>query len=175
MLNSIRLGYGKAAFFAEVIPLIEDILRYDCATISELNAFSIRKVCEFLDIKTEIVSDCSCYSYIEKGLRLVENCDYSAFPYMEKTNPIKKVARVIALCKFENADTFIHAIGGTELYSKKELAGYGIDVHFIKMNELSYSQNCSDGSFEPNLSIIDVLMHNGKEKTKLLLNEYTLV
>lgn len=175
ILTTIRQSYSKADYLEEIYPLIEEILGCNHKTISELNSKSIIKICEFLEIKTEIVTDMTPYMKIEGGLNLVESGDYSAFPYMEKTHPIKKVARAIALCKCENADIFINAIGGTELYDKSEFSKYEISLQFIKMNEIRYPQKCNDGSFEPNLSIVDVLMHNGKERTKQLLKEYTLV
>ena len=175
MIKSIRVSYSRADYFSEVMPLLEDILSREYETISELNAYSIRAICDFLDIKTEIVSDCTCYLPIEDDLKLVEQGDYSPYPYMELTRPIKKVARAIALCKKEGVSEFINAIGGMELYAKEEFEKYGINIRFIKMDEIRYSQKCNDGSFEPNLSIIDVLMHNGKERTKELLGKYSLV
>ena len=175
ILTSIRLAYAKADYFEEVMPLLEDIFAADYDTISELNCQSIIKICKFLDLKTEVVADREPYLDIEKGLKLVEDGDYSAFPYMTQTHPIKKVARPIAICKLEGSDHFVNAIGGTELYSKEEFAQYGIKLNFIQMHEIKYPQKCNDGSYEPYMSIIDVLMHNGKEKTKQLLTEYTLV
>ena len=175
MINTIRNGYAKADYYAEVMPLIENILTQKFETISELNSYAIRKICEYLDIHTEIVSDCYPYEPVEEKLRLVEQGDYSALPFLLQTAPIKKVARVIALCKMENANHYINAIGGVELYDKEEFAHYGIKIEFIKMDNICYSQKCKDNSFEPNLSIIDVLMHNGKEQTKKLLQKYTLV
>ena len=56
---------------------------------------------------------------------------------------------------------------------KEEFKEYGIDLYFIKMDNIEYKQFSNE--FIPNLSIIDVLMHNGKEGTKELLNKYTLV
>ena len=40
------------------------------------------------------------------------------------------------------------------------------------MNSIEYPQ--FGGEFVPNLSIVDVLMFNGREKTIQLLNEFTL-
>lgn len=175
MLATIKLAYAKADYKEEIMPLIEEIFFEEYETISELNCKSIIKICKFLELKTEVIVDRNPYLDIEKGLKFLENGDYSAFPYMTQTHPIKKVARPIAICKMEGASHFVNAIGGTELYDKSEFAQYGIKLDFIKMNDIRYSQKCSDDSFEPSLSIIDVLMHNGKEKTKQLLNEYTLV
>ena len=110
---------------------------------------------------------------MENDLCDIDNGNYSKFQYLELTRPIKKVARVISMCKFENSSFFINAIGGQVLYDKLEFEEYGISLKFIKTNQIEYDQR--NEPFEPNLSIIDVLMHNGKEGTKKLLNEYTLV
>ena len=174
ILKALQLGYGKSAYYSEIMPLMEEILTREYNTISELNAYSIKRICEFLEIQTEIDSNVERYLDLEERLCDIENSDYSRFVHLH-TMPIKKVARVLEICKAEESNFFVNAIGGQELYDKTEFKQYGIDLYFIKMNSVQYSQNCKDGSFEPGLSIIDVLMHNGKEGTKQLLNEYTLI
>lgn len=175
LLKCLQIGYAKADYYVEVMPLMEEIFGREYESISELNGQSILRICKFLDIKTEIITDCTPYLEIERGLAKVEEGDYSAFPEMEKTRPSKMAARVIALCQKEGANELINAIGGTELYDKTEFAQYGIKLDFIKTNDIRYSQKCKNDSYESNMSIIDVLMHNGKEGTKKLLNQYTLV
>ena len=174
ILKALQLGYGKSAYYSEIMPVMEDILTREYTTISELNAYSIKRICEFLEIQTEIDSNVERYLDLEERLCDIENSDYSRFVHLH-TMPIKKVARVLEICKAEESNFFVNAIGGQELYDKDEFKQYDIDLFFIKMNNVQYSQNCTDGSFEPGLSIIDVLMHNGKEGTKQLLNEYTLI
>lgn len=174
ILKALQLGYGKSAYYSEIMPLMEEILTREYNTISELNAYSIKRICEFLEIQTEIDSNVERYLDLEERLCDIENSDYSRFVHLH-TMPIKKVARVLEICKAEESNFFVNAIGGQELYDKDEFKQYGIDLFFIKMNNVQYSQNCTDGSFEHGLSIIDVLMHNGKGGTKQLLNEYTLI
>jgi hypothetical protein len=89
-------------------------------------------------------------------------------------NPmIKKVIRVFEICRVENAQHFINAIGGTLLYDKEVFRNNGITLNFVQTNNYKYKQN-SD-KFFPGLSIIDVLMNCGKENTRKLMDEYTLV
>lgn len=175
IVRSIEQAYKKSQHYQEVQPLINEIFSKEYEHISEINCTSIITIARFLDINTEITFDNSSYIEMEKILNKIGENDYSGFQYMEKTKPTKKVARVIAMCKNENADFFLNAIGGIGLYNKKEFEEYGISLNFIKMNDIRYPQRCKDGSFEPNLSIIDVLMNNGKERTKEMLSEYTLV
>ena len=172
LLRSIQTNYGKALYFEETFTLLTTILSKQYETLMELNTESIKAVAQHLGITTEIETDNSRFNGMEEELRQLDD-RYEAFPYMLKTHPVRKVARVIEMCKREGSDHYINAIGGMELYSKDEFAQYGIQLEFIKTNPIVYNQ--FNNTFEPNLSIIDVLMHNGKERTKQLLNEYTLV
>ena len=80
--------------------------------------------------------------------------------------------RVIEICKKLEADQYINPIGGTELYDKEGNKVKGITLNFIKTNPIEYKQ--FDNSFIPNLSIIDVLMFNSKEKVKEMLGSYKM-
>lgn len=173
MLNTIFLNYKGSEHFEEIFPLIESLILYPADYLFEYNAHLITRICEFLEIPTEIVTKNPDYLPIEEKLDAIDEGNYSAFPELTLTQPIKKVARVIEMCKAEKADIFINAIGGTELYDKEEFKKYGIDLFFIKTNAVAYRQ-FSD-RFHPYLSIIDVLMHNGKEKTQALLKEFELI
>lgn len=75
---------------------------------------------------------------------------------------LKGKDKVKALCKELEAEIYINPIGGKELYSKSDFEKAGIELLFIR------------NLHENTLSIIDVLFTNGKEKTKLLLNDFQL-
>jgi predicted RNA-binding protein len=72
---------------------------------------------------------------------------------------LKCTDKVLAICKELKADTYINAIRGKELYTKEQFSEQGIELKFIR------------NTHENTLSIVDVLMRNGKEKTKEILNE----
>ena len=91
---------------------------------------------------------------------------------IEKTDGLVKDERVLDLCKRMQADFYINAIGGKELYRADKFLQNGITLKFIKMNPIEYLQ--FGGEFVPNLSIVDVLMFNDKETVKKMLKEYTL-
>jgi len=172
LLNTIYFGYKKSECFDEVYPLMEELLSVEADRLADLNSLTIKGIAAYLDITTEIESDNTRYLELEDRLNTIEN-GYASFPYMEKTKPIKKVARVLEICRCEGCDFFVNAIGGRELYSKDEFSEYGISLNFVQTNEITYPQYGYE--CDPKLSIIDVLMHNGKEGTKKLLDEYTLV
>ncbi len=172
LLKSLWLNYKGSEYFEEVYSLMENIFADKYDTLHNLNSTSIKRISNYIGLTTEIISD--NHNYIQYEKKLDKFDDYSIFPELEKTKPIKKVARVIKMCKQENCDLFVNAIGGQVLYSKQEFSQYGIDIRFIKTDEkIQYKQFKNE--FVPNLSIIDVLMHNGKEGTKQLLNAYKLI
>jgi len=171
LLKTIYLNYRPSAYFDEVYPFIEGLLTPQFNTLTQLNADTIKAIAKYLDIDTVIESDNTRFLDMEKLLDVVED-NYSVMPFL-KTHPVRKVARVLEMCRRENCTEFINAIGGRVLYSKEEFCLYGIDLKFVSTNHFEYPQ-LVDG-FEPNLSILDVLMHNGKEGTKQLLKEYTLI
>ncbi|MBI5965708.1 MAG: WbqC family protein [Chloroflexi bacterium] len=173
ILKSIFYSYKPSPFFDEIYPLVERVLNAEVSFLTELNSKSIIEVCNYLDIKTEINTDTSRYLQLEEKLSN-DGLEISArFPSIKLDDPEKKVIRVIEICRKEGAEIFINAIGGRDLYNKEEFESSGIKLLFIQTNPYSYKQPSK--IFYPHLSIIDVLMNCGKDTTKKLLNEYTLL
>lgn len=174
LIKSILLNYKGSQYFEDIYPFFEKLLSKSYNFLYQLNADTIIEISRFMGITTPIeFENRNKYRELEIQLSNVEKGDYTDFEFMQKTKPIKKVARVLAISAIEKADVFINAIGGQELYDKNEFASYGIDLKFIKTGDINYPQFSKE--FVPNLSIIDVLMHNGKEATRQLLNEFTLI
>lgn len=74
-----------------------------------------------------------------------------------------KSQRLIDICHAVGADTYINSIGGQILYNKDQFKQKNIDLYFLQCNE-----PCGY------ISMIDLLMKNGKQ-TKELLNNYELI
>lgn len=173
ILNSVYMNYKKRPYFQEIYPLVEYIINYDTEYLYKLNEFGIIEVSNYLSINTEIVNGNETYVNLEEKLLKVDLNDYSEFSFLEGRKPIKKVLRVIEICRHEGAGVFVNAIGGRALYDKCEFDSYGIDLKFVRTGDFTYPQNSSE--YFPNLSIIDVLMNCGQEKTRMLLNKYNLI
>lgn len=174
MLKTIQMCYGKKPFYKEIFDLLNNILAPKYTFLKDLNNNTIVSLSHYLGISTEIDVDNDRFLDMEKLLVNVEE-DYSNMPYLLRTKPIRKVARVIEMCRREGSRDFYNAIGGQELYSKEEFQQYDIHLNFVKTNNIEYRQDSKKGEFVPNLSIIDVLMNNGKGGTQELLQEYTIV
>ena len=89
---------------------------------------------------------------------------------IEKNNDLKGQDKVISIVKLLQGAQYINAIGGMELYDRKTFEENGIDLKFIKMNDIRYKQ--FDNEFVPNLSIIDVMMFNNPEVINRMLDDY---
>ena len=92
---------------------------------------------------------------------------------LKKDNTLKAQDKVIHINKLLGTDTYINAIGGQELYSKEDFKKEEIELKFLKMGDVKYSQFKNE--FIPNLSIIDVMMFNSSKEIKGLLDNYELV
>ena len=89
-----------------------------------------------------------------------------------KDNTLKGADKVKHICNLLHADTYYNAIGGKELYDKLDFAEQGVDLKFVQTLPIQYKQ--FNNVFQPNLSLIDVLMFNSREDVNQLLTQYSL-
>lgn len=149
LINLITTAYKKAPYFSEAYPVIEKCINYQNDNLFEYIYHSVKEICNYLGITTEII--------ISSTL----NMDHS----------LRNKYRVIETCKILNGNTYINPIGGTSLYDKDEFLDQGIELKFIKTNDIKYKQ--FDNPFIASLSIIDVMMFVSKDAIKKLLTDYT--
>ena len=152
LLNSIHASYRKAAHFAPTYELIASCLDGSVGAASEFITPTIQRICDHLHISTPILVSSE----------------------LNKDASLKGQDRVIDINLQLNADYYINPIGGTELYSFEAFSAAGLSLSFLSSRSSKYSQ-INATSFHPNLSIIDVLMHNGADGTSDLLHAYELI
>jgi len=151
LLKTIYHSYKKALYFEFTYPLIENILDFKDKNLARFIGNSIIHICNYLKIDTEIIYSSS----------------------MEKNNELKAQEKIIHICKLMDADTYINAIGGQELYDKETFKQACIDLKFIKNNSTPYTQFKNE--FIPWLSILDVMMFNSVEEINKMLDNYELI
>lgn len=174
LIKQIAVNYRKSPFFDEIFPIVKEIIQTSFKTISELNVHSIRAISELLSISTRIQEANFQYEQLEDWLKeMPPGSTYRDSSEYIAMGTQKKTIRIIEICRQEGYTHYLNATGGQSLYSKEEFQHYGICLQFVQMDELTYPSISKP--FIPNLSIIDVLMQNGKERTKELLNCYTLM
>ena len=93
--------------------------------------------------------------------------------HLEVDHSKKAQERIFEICKHLKAVTYINPIGGKDLYDTRAFSEMGLVLKFIKTENIVYDQQIS--SFVPNLSILDLLMHNDLFNAKKLLNQYRLI
>jgi hypothetical protein len=69
------------------------------------------------------------------------------------------------------ADAYLNLPGGREIFKPEEWKAAGVELAFTEMNDLVY--DCAPYVFEPNLSILDVLMWNSADEIRNWLRRRT--
>jgi len=151
VMKTITLAYQKAPYFESVYSLVEEIVYCKEDLLSKFVTESIYSICRYLDITTKILVS-------------------SEF---EQDRSLHGKDRVLNICQKLSASEYYNAIGGQELYSKDCFLKNGIALQFLKTENINYCQ--FDNDFISNLSILDVMMFNDKERVKDMLSAYTLV
>lgn len=150
-LKTLEQSYKKAPYYEAVLPLIQASFALDNVSISEVIVENLRILCEYLEIKTEIVPSSRIY----------------------QNQHLKAQERILDICLQEKAAHYINPIGGIELYDKAFFEKQGIRLNFIKAKSVVYPQFKNE--FVPWLSILDVLMFNSVAQIQVFLEEYELV
>lgn len=150
LIKTIEHCYKKAPLFDRAFPIIEEIIHNDEKSLSLYLENLIRKIAVYLEIETEIILSST----------------------IKKDNDLKGQDKILHICKILGAKEYYNAIGGVGLYSPGEFEANGIKLRFLKTQAIEYKQF---NKFEPNLSIIDVMMFNSKEDIKKMLVKYSLM
>ena len=152
LLKTLAQAYQKTPHFKDVMPIVENTIMHPSNNITEALVYSIKSVAEYLNFKTDILVSSQ----------------------IEKNNELKGVDKVLHICGILKADEYFNAIGGIDLYDKKIFSDNKIKLSFVRTGEFKYNQ--FNNNFIPNLSIIDVMMFNSREKVKVYLDSfYTLL
>ena len=92
--------------------------------------------------------------------------------HISMDHSLRSQNRVLEICEKREANCYVNPIGGIELYRKVEFYEHNIELQFLRTEIVPYKQAYE--VFIPSLSILDVLMFNGVEKTKSFLDNYKL-
>lgn len=150
-LKTVALNYKKAPNYGSVGELIYNIINSEYEFISGLVFNSLLEIIKYLDISTLLKKSSDC----------------------KNDKSLKGQDKIIDICLKENADHYINPINGVNLYSKDSFSERNMEISFLKTKTIKYKQLKND--FISNLSIIDVLMFNSKDKIQEYLQEYELI
>lgn len=152
LTNKINSNYQNSLNYKIISELMTEILNFNNKNLFYFIENSLKKILSFLNIETKIITSSNL------------DIDHS----------LKSENKVIAICNSLNADVYINPIGGVELYDKDNFKKSGLELKFLKTDEIKYEQLGNE--FIPFLSILDVMMFNDLELIKNnLINKYSFV
>lgn len=152
LMGQIEGAYRKAPQFSTAIPVLDSILNYKSATLYDFLQNGLKRICAHLQITTPLITSSTVRA--DTGLKGQE--------------------RVIDLCRAVGASEYVNSIGGLELYSSPEFEKAGLGLQFLKTGAVVYEQ--FGQTFQPSLSILDVMMFNSVDQiTEVLNTEFDLI
>ena len=149
-LSSIRQSYGKARYYSEIYPCIEDVISKDIRSLSELNI-------ELIKLFSSILA-------LDVNFHLASHLD---IPTNDKTQ------RLIDLCRMYQCDSYYSPVGALDyldtIENKKRFKAADIEVYFQDFETVPYPQIGKE--FVSYMSVLDALMFRGPEKTKGIITQ----
>lgn len=142
LLKTIAQSYRRAPFYAETIPILTEILKCPETMAAPYLRFSLNALRQWLDLPCQVIASSSHY----------QNTHYTG------------ARRILDICRQEQAQVYVNAPGGKDLYAAPDFSAAGVQLRFLKPRLPGYAQDAP--RFVPGLSIIDVLMFQGRVATR---------
>lgn len=143
--RSIYLNYNKAPYFYKYSDFFEDLYKRSWNKLLDLNREIIRYLLGALKIKKRVV--------LGSELNLEG----------------QKTHLLVDMCKKLDADTYLSGIHGRDYIDYDVLKKNNLKVVFQNFVHPLYNQGYKD--FIPNLSVIDLLFHEGGRSLELIINK----
>lgn len=144
-LDTIAQAYARAPHFERTYHLVERTLTLESNSIAELARSSVENVKLMLGLNAELRNSSTMYD----------------------NAVLKGQARVLDICRRENAREYVNPVCGRPLYSREAFVQQGLELRFLQAELHPYPQG--SGPFVPGLSVIDALMFNGRDELLALL------
>lgn len=151
LIRRISEAYRKAPYFEETMPIVHSALGCEQTNLFDFLFATLLAVSEHLAIGTRILVSSS----------------------IDMDHSLKGQERVIATVEALGGDEYLNPPGGKELYHGPDFAVRGLSLRFLEPELAPYPQ--LSASFVSHLSIVDVLMFNGREKTRRMLDDYAII
>ncbi|NQT81149.1 MAG: WbqC family protein [Candidatus Aminicenantes bacterium] len=142
-LNALVTNYSKAPFFKEYIGFFEQAYAQDWNNLVDINIHIIKYLTMVLGI-------------LDKKLVLASELDTREEP----------TERLIDICRQERGDVYFSGKDGAKYMNTEKFKEEGIRIIFQDYKHPQYTQLY--GSFEPYLSIIDLLFNCGPKSLSVL-------
>ena len=143
--KSIKFNYSNAKYFSDYENFFEEVYQNKWNNLMSLLKFTNDHLINFLGIKNEIITSSSLKPISSKSDLILE------------------------LCQKVDAHEYISGPFGRDYLDLKSFENAGIKIHFHDYSHPVYDQKFK--GFEPNMSIIDLLLNHGKDSLQILKNE----
>jgi hypothetical protein len=144
--------HGRAPYYDAVVQLLaQSFSTIADERLSVINASLVRDICAHLELPARIVLSS------ELGLS-----------YADVHAPGDWA---LSIARSLGAAEYINPIGGAALFDAGAFASNGIRLSFLRCGDVQYDQRAPH---ESSLSIVDVLMFNGRDGTRDLLERYSI-
>jgi hypothetical protein len=131
------------------------------------------------DLVRKVFSGVNSDSLVEINVQALNVvCDYLNIPFSpiiasKAEFPLPEIMHAgqwaLEICSIIGVDTYLNPPGGKDLFRPEEFAERNIRLGFIRVPSFSY--NCAPYSFEPHLSILDVLMWNPADAVRAAMGK----
>jgi len=141
--KSIYLNYKSSPYFSEYSDFFREVYQKNWIKLRDLNETIIKYLLQKLEINIEI--------YRSSELNIEG----------------KKTDLIVDLCKKLRANAYISGSGGKEYVDAVHLKQVGISSYFRNMKTYVYKQQFE--SFEPHMSVIDLLFNCGVDESRKII------
>lgn len=144
--------YRRAPYYQAVAAMVNDVFTDD-GSLTHLNVRSLAAVCNYVGLP---------FRY-----RICSELELDLPPALGPGDWAREI------CFAMSADGYINPVGGSGLFDPSSFARRGVDLEFLRAEPFIYATR--GFSFEPNLSILDVLMWNAPELVLDAMHRFELV
>lgn len=150
MMKSLQHAYSKAPFFSETSLMLHSVIFNETIELSRFLVEQLKSIVNYLqmDVQIKYSSDEFANAHLKGGDRIID------------------------MCSLAGAEMYINLPGGREMYNVDAFRNNGLNLRFLEPQINEYAQR--QPGFQPNLSIIDLLMELGKDGVMDHLNAYEL-
>ena len=140
--STLAQSYRRAPFYEETQAFLEPIVSDGRGPLLPFLLQSIGAVAAHLEIRTPLIASSA----------------------IDPEHRSRGQERILALCRHEGAAEYLNLPGGRTLYNPALFRHRGTELRFLVPREQPYPQ--LGGGWSPWLSIIDLLMHLGRQATR---------
>lgn len=154
ILSQIQPYKKNARYFFNVKKILDELFSTDFMDIVSLNKQSLKLICKYLGFEKEL----PVFSQMK----------------LEIEQPKAPDEWALNICKvISDVTEYWNPPSGQSFFDKTKYDKVYIDLKFQKINQTEYNQKRAN--FEPNLSILDVMMFNSVEEINNMLDNYTFI